>query len=92
MSGQVYSVELMLAGCACTDEALAFENPDEREMPTRYIWIARSKIENLEEVLDSLPEGSLWPIRQEVELHLPLWLIEKQGLDGYAEELEEEVH
>ncbi|MCK5600720.1 hypothetical protein KAR91_02555 [Candidatus Pacearchaeota archaeon] len=92
MAETVFSVELMLAGCACTDESLAFENPDEREMPTRYIWLPRSQIENLEEVMDSLPEGSLWPIRQQVELHVPQWLLEQKGIDGYAEEIEEEVY
>lgn len=83
------SVELKLKGSACTDKALAFEDPE--DLFGDPLWIPRSQITNLEEVLDSLPAGSLWTVEQNVTLHLPIWFVENASLDQYAEELEEEV-
>lgn len=79
------SVTLKLKGGACTVYAIAFFDPEESAEP---IWIPRSLIDNLDAVIDGLPAGSWWTIEEEVELHLPVWLVEEKGLDSYAEELD----
>lgn len=83
----ISSVELRLKGSACTDSALAFQDADMDEP----IWIPRSQIQNLDELIDGLPAGSWWTINEEVEIHIPTWLVEEKGLDLIAEEIEGEV-
>ncbi len=87
MSDNYASVELTLNGDACTDEALAFINP-EVEGWKSVIWVPRSQIRNLDDVLDGLEDGIRWGTREEVTIEIPIWLVEEQGLDNYAEEMD----
>lgn len=84
---RIASVELRLKGHACTEKALAFDDPE--DLFGDPMWIPRSQIRNLEEVLDSLPSGDLFTVKEKVTIHLSLWFVETRGLDAYAEELEE---
>lgn len=80
------AITLNLRGAACTDSALAFDDPeDEYDEP---IWLPRSQIQNLEDVLDEFPDGIGWTTQGRVEIEIPTWLAEKKGLDVYAEELD----
>jgi len=79
-------VELTLNGDACTDAALAFVDPD--NLVNDPIWIPRSQIDNLDEVLDGLEDGLGWGVREVVEIKIPIWLVEEKGLDIYAEEVD----
>lgn len=81
------AVELVLRGSMCTDASLGFENPEDRADDP--IWLPRSQIQNLDEVLDGLEDGIGWTTREEVTIHIPHWLAENEGLDPYAEEIDE---
>ena len=83
------SIELRLKGHACTEKALAFDDPE--DLFGTPIWIPRSQIRNLDSVLDGLPERELFTLKEKVTLHLSIWFLEQKGLDAYAEELEEEL-
>lgn len=84
--GRLSALTMKLKGGACTEGALAFYNP-ENELDD-LIWIPRSQIMNLEEVVDSLPAGEWWTIEEEVNIEIPNWLVEEKGLDPYAEEVD----
>lgn len=80
-------VTLRLQGGACTDMALAFQNPENISLDP--IWIPKSKIANLEDVYDSLPDQIGWTTDETVSIHIPIWLVEEKGLDAIAEEIDE---
>lgn len=77
-------VELMLNGGACTDDAIAFVDLEEGYEP---IWIPRSLIRNLADMLDSLDEAIGWTTNDKVEIEIPTWVVESKGLDSIAEEI-----
>jgi hypothetical protein len=79
-------VELRLIGGACTDMALAFQDPE--NYCNDPIWIPKSKIANLEDVYDSLPDQIGWSTDEVVCIHIPIWLVEDKGLDSIAEEID----
>lgn len=86
-------IELVLIGRDCTDQALAFEHPEQEELDPFNdldpIWIPRSQILNLDGLLEiQLEDGIRSDTYQEVEIEIPLWLAEEKELDMYAEELD----
>lgn len=83
------TVSLKILGGACTDSALGFENPDNDEL--KPIWIPRSQIHNLEEVLErQLDDGLSYSVEEMVDIDIPTWLAEEKGLDIIAEEVSDE--
>ncbi len=81
------SVELELYGPACTDSALAFVNPE--DSLNDPIWIPRSRVENLEDIVQNqLADPIGWTTKEKVEVIMPTWLAEDKGLEVYAEELD----
>ena len=86
----IQQVELKIKGACCTPEALGFEHPDSANKG--ILWVPRSQIQNLDELLDDIDNDSLWGVDEMVTVHLPVWLIEKEELDAYAEETEDEVY
>ncbi len=81
------AISLNLKGSACTEQALAFDNPENALLEP--VWIPRSQIRNMDHVLGEFPDGMGWGVQGMVEIELPTWLVEDKGLDAYAEECEE---
>lgn len=79
------SVELTLNGDACTELSLAFVHPGD-DVLADPIWISRGHIRNLDRVLDGVGEIK-WGVREKVEIHIPAWVAEADGIDPYAEEI-----
>ena len=48
--------------------------------------VTNHKIRNLDAILDAIPS-----VQEKIEVEIPQWLAEKNGLDPYCEELEDEA-
>lgn len=66
-----------------TGKAMGFLPPE----AVGIIWLPHSQIRNLDAILDADPG-----YREKVEVEIPAWLSEKNSLDPYCEELEDEVY